>query len=81
MRKVRPQLLKPGDKIGVVSPARFVLPSEIEGALEWLKHIGLVPVLGKHVYDQDNQFAGTDKDRASDIIGFLENDEIKCNDY
>ena len=78
MKKIKPALLKPGDKIGIVSPARFVVPSEIAGAKEWIKRQGYIPILGKHVFDQQNQFAGSDIDRASDIKNFLEDPEISC---
>ena len=78
MRKIKPPLLKAGDKIGIVSPARFVLPSEIEGALGWIEKMGLVPVLGKHVFDQDKQFAGKDEERAADFKGFIEDPDIAC---
>ena len=78
MKKVKPALLKQGDKIGIVSPARFINPSEIEGALEWLKQRGFIPILGKHVFDSLNQFAGKDEDRASDIMDFITDPEISC---
>lgn len=78
MRKIKPALLKPGGKVGIVSPARFVIPAEIESALKWISSLGFEPVLGEHVYDRCNQFAGKDKDRASDIINFIEDPEISC---
>ncbi len=78
MRKNKPATLKPGDKIGIVSPARFVIPSEIDGALKWIRSKGFEPVLGKHVFDRMDQFAGEDKDRASDIKAFMEDPEISC---
>ena len=78
MKNVRPPLLKKGDKIGIISPARFVEPSEIEGGVKWLSTMGFKPVLGKHVYDRQDQFAGKDKDRASDLVEFLQDPDIKC---
>ena len=56
MKKTRPPLLKKGDKIGIVSPARFVEPHEIAPAIEWLKEKGYVPVLGKHIYKREALF-------------------------
>jgi muramoyltetrapeptide carboxypeptidase len=78
MRKDKPALLKSGDKIGIVSPARFVIPSEIEGALSWMRQRGFIPVLGKHVFDRLDQFAGSDRDRAEDIRAFIDDPEIAC---
>lgn len=78
MKKIKPPLLKPGAKVGIVSPARYIEASEIEGAYEWIKRQGYEPILGKHVFDKYNQFAGRDIDRASDISTFLEDPEISC---
>ena len=78
MKTIKPPPLKPGDKIGIVSPARFIDPGEIEGALNWIRARGYEPVLGKHVFDRYNQFAGTDIDRANDIISFINNPDIAC---
>jgi len=35
-------------------------------------------VLGKHVFDRLDQFAGKDKDRAADISAFMNDPEIAC---
>lgn len=78
MNTIKPPALKAGDKIGIVSPARYVAPSEIEGALKWITDQGYEPVLGKHVFDRHNQFAGSDADRASDLISFINNPDITC---
>jgi muramoyltetrapeptide carboxypeptidase len=77
MEKISPPVINKGDKIGIISPARFVNMSEVEGALQWLRGLGLIPVIGKHAFDRDNQFAGNDRDRASDLASFLQDPEIR----
>ncbi len=43
-----PPLLKPGDKIAIVSPSGTVLPKRVDGAVHAFKEWGFVPVEGKH---------------------------------
>lgn len=43
-----PPLLKPGDKIAIVSPSGTVLPERVDGAVHAFKEWGFVPVEGKH---------------------------------
>ena len=71
--------LKKGDKVGVVSPSSFVFyPERIERGVEYLKSLGLVPVLGKHVFGKFRYMSGTVKDRADDLMSFYKDPEIKA---
>ena len=73
-----PSHLSPGDKVGIVCPARKISEAELAPAIADLKKWGFVPVLGKHVYAIDHQYAGTDAQRASDLQDMIENPEIKA---
>lgn len=73
-----PDFLTKNDKIGIVAPARSVISAEIEEAVNVLGKAGLQVVLGKNLFGKENQFSGTDKERAEDIQEFLDNDEIKA---
>jgi len=73
-----PPYLKVGDQIGLVSPARKIAMSEIRAAIKMLQSWGLEPVFGAHLFSQDNQFAGTDEQRAVDFQEMLDNPEIKA---
>ena len=75
---IRPPYLKEGDQIGLVSPARKVSMDEIRAAIKMFQNWGLEPVFGHHLFDQENQFAGSDEKRAADFQGFLDNPEIKA---
>ncbi len=71
--------LNPKDKVGIASPAGFINNmEEIAPALEYLQSLGLEPIIGKHVLDKYFYMGGTDVDRASDLNGFLADDEIKA---
>ena len=59
--------LKIGDKIGVVATARKISLEEIEPAIKILKSWGLKVVLGKNLFREQNQFSGTDDERAKSL--------------
>lgn len=73
-----PDFLVPGQKIGIVSPARKISKTEIEPALDIIKKRGFVPVLGKNIFHEFHQFAGTDNERAADFQDMLNDAEIKA---
>ncbi len=62
-----PEFLKPGDKIRIVSPAGKVKKEFVIPAVEWLTQKGFKVELGKHVFADHFQFAGTDKQRLEDL--------------
>ena len=59
--------LKSGDKIAIIATARKISEQELAPSVEILKQWGLQPVLGKNIYAQENQFAGSDAQRAEDL--------------
>lgn len=70
-----PGYLKPGDKIRVVSPAGKVKEQHVLPAVEWLKHQGYKVELGKHVFADHFQFAGTDNQRLEDLQTAIDDPE------
>ena len=74
----RPELLKKGDKIGIVATARKISIGELSATIKLLVSWGLVPVIGKSIGAEENQFAGSDKERAKDLQSFLDNKDIKA---
>ncbi|PLX23081.1 MAG: LD-carboxypeptidase [Marinilabiliales bacterium] len=75
---ITPVSLKKGDKIGIVAPARKIKKNEIEPAIKIFESWGLKVELGKNIFTEDRQFAGTDKQRAKDLQYMLDNPEIKA---
>jgi muramoyltetrapeptide carboxypeptidase len=73
-----PPFLNKGDKVGIVAPARWVTPEEIESALKVFEGWGLEVVRGENLYKQHHQFAGTDMERAADLQAMLDNETIKA---
>lgn len=73
-----PAYLKSGDKVAVVSTARKVSEAEMTPAVELLKQWGLETAFGKNLFNQLNQFAGTDEDRTQDFQEALNDPSVKA---
>ena len=73
-------MLKYGDKIAIVccSNGQKRTNAEIIKSLEkTLKDIGLQPVFSDYIYERENIFSGTAKERADSLMKFYKDDEIK----
>ena len=73
-----PPSLKDGDVIAIVATARKVTPEEMFPAIEFLKENGFRVLCGKNLYEVENQFAGSDKQRAEDLQWAINQPEIKA---
>jgi len=71
-----PHSLKQGDKIAIVAPAGRLPPKGLDEAIKVLTSWGLKVVLGEHVYDTDNYFAGEDLARHADFQQTLDDNSI-----
>ncbi len=70
--------LKKGDTIAIVSPARAIEKEKVEPAIRFFESHGLNVLVGKHVYDVDNQMAGTDDDKVADIQRFIDDKNVRA---
>ncbi len=70
-----PKYLKSGDKIRIVSPAGKVKEEYVLPAVEWLTQQGFKVELGKYVFADHFQFAGSDKQRLDDLQTALDDPE------
>ncbi|MEX1384326.1 LD-carboxypeptidase [Lutibacter sp.] len=77
---IKPPYLKKGDTVVIISPAGILFnkKAEIEQAKKLLKSWDLNVILGKNIFNQNNQFAGTDIERASDFQKALDTKNIKA---
>jgi muramoyltetrapeptide carboxypeptidase len=75
---IQPPLLKKGDKIGIIAPARKISREEIQLAVDLFSRWGLEIVLSKNLFNVDNQFAGTDGERAEDLQAMLDDASVKA---
>lgn len=74
----QPPFLKPGDTIGIIAPSRKIGPDKIEPCIQLFESWGLKVLLGKNVYAEDNQFAGTDNQRRQDFQDMLDKESVKA---
>ncbi len=64
----KPKPLKQGDLIRIVSPASPLLPEKVDFAQAMLESWGYRVDFGKHCFDWTDHLAGSDEDRASDLM-------------
>lgn len=75
--KKKPKALKLGDTIGIVSPSSGIWErSELEQSIQAIEKLGYKVKLGKYVLASKNYLAGTDQQRAEDLMWAFENPEI-----
>lgn len=75
---ILPPFLKKGDRVAITAPARSVSRQEIVPAIETLRSWGLEVAEGEHLYSVYHQFAGGDRERASDLQRFLDDPSIRA---
>ncbi len=73
----RPPILQPGDTIGIVTLGSPLEASVIDARISTLLDMGFTVVLGQFVYAQNGFLAGTDQERAADLMAMFENDQVK----
>ncbi|MGP4068082.1 S66 peptidase family protein [Halobacillus sp. B29] len=67
---VKPQRLNYGDRVGVIAPAGPPIEEDLKRGLDVLRSLGLDPVLGAHVLNQNHTFsylAARDEERLEDL--------------
>ena len=63
-------ILKKGDKIGIIAPSVGLNDKDITPSVNYLKKIGLTPILANNLNKSYRYMAGTDKERANNINKF-----------
>lgn len=75
---VTPRYLSRRDKIAIVATARKIELNELTDATKFFNDLGLKVIYGQHLFKENNQFAGTDQERASDFQCMLDDASIKA---
>ena len=77
-RSIRPYRLRAWDQVRLIAPAGVIYKKiRIQIAMESVSALGFIPTLGKHVHDRYGYFAGTDADRAADIMDAFQDPGVK----
>ncbi|AXF57561.1 S66 peptidase family protein [Salicibibacter kimchii] len=74
---IQPPALQAGDTVGVVTLGSPLEAEIIDTRVQTLEAMGLNVVLGRHVYDWDGFLAGTDQERAADVMAMFEREEVR----
>lgn len=73
-----PSFLQKGDTVAIIGTARKISKEEIQPAVTLLESYGLSIVLGQYLFETDNQYCGTDKQRTDDLQWALNDRNIKA---
>ncbi|WNQ10765.1 LD-carboxypeptidase [Paenibacillus aurantius] len=74
---LKPPRLQAGDTIGIVTLGSPLAPDIINSGLDVVRGMGFQVVLGKYVYANNGYLAGTEEQRASDLMSMFTNDQVK----
>ncbi|MEQ8525568.1 LD-carboxypeptidase [Gracilimonas sp.] len=76
-QKIKPKALKAGDTLGLVAPASPIYESSVfDEMLTNLQGLGFKLKLGKYVRSQRGYLAGTDQQRADDLMNMFRDPEV-----
>ncbi len=75
---IKPPTLKKGDTVGIVTLGSPLDPAEIDERIAFLKDLGFRVILGDSVYASDGYLAGTDQQRACDLMKMFQNKEVRA---
>lgn len=73
-----PPALKPGDRIGICSPAGYIMQEDILPAKERISTWKFEAVIGKTIGKRDFSFGGSDQERIDDFQEMLDDTEIRA---
>jgi len=79
MIPLKPPRLRPGDLIGLVSPASTIAdPSRIERGVRYLEGCGYRVIVGAHITKVFGYLAGTDEERVADLHSMFSNSAVRA---
>ena len=79
MKPLKPSRLRPGDLIGLVSPASPIAdPSRIDKGVRYLESLGYRVEIAPSVLKNHGYLAGTDEERAGDLHAFFARKDVRA---
>ncbi len=75
---LKPDYLKAGDRVRIVSPAGFAAEEKVLPAVKLLRDEGFEVILGDHVFTRHFRFAGSDEQRLADLQQAFDDPECKA---
>lgn len=74
--KILPKRLKKGDTIGLVTPGGQIVKRQLDETVEKLQKLGFKTYYTDKILAQYGYFAGTDKERADDLMHLFTNQNV-----
>jgi muramoyltetrapeptide carboxypeptidase len=74
---IKPPGLKSGDKLALVAPGSYISEEELQDSIKNLSQLGFETAYSEKILLQNGYFAGTDKDRAEDLMKMFSDKSIK----
>jgi muramoyltetrapeptide carboxypeptidase len=78
MQAHTPSYLQPGDEIRIISTARAVDKEFIDLAVTEIEKRGFSVSLGENLFKRENQFAGSDEERLSDLNEAVRDKKVRA---
>ncbi|CAM4230601.1 muramoyltetrapeptide carboxypeptidase [Pedobacter westerhofensis] len=75
-RQIIPPYLKPGNTIGITSPAGYIGLEEIRSSVALMESWGFKVQVGQSIGKKDFTYGGTDTERAADLQQMLDDPQI-----
>ena len=76
--KIQPPFLKPGDEVGIISPAFYIEEKALSESVKILERWGLKVNVGRNALKRFGPLAGTDTERLSDLQEMTDNRNIRA---
>jgi muramoyltetrapeptide carboxypeptidase len=74
-----PDLLKSGDKVGIVATARKISATDVEFAVRVLSSWGLKVITGRNISSSSHSYlSGSDEERRADLQGMIDDPDIRA---
>ena len=73
-----PPYLKPGDTIGITSPAGFITTEQVRPSVLQMESWGFKVKIGETIGKRDFTFGGTDLERLADFQKMMDDPNIKA---
>jgi muramoyltetrapeptide carboxypeptidase len=74
---IKPLALQQGDTVGIVTLGSPLAAETIDARIAYLRSIGLKVIVGRHVYAANGFLAGTDQQRAEDLMAMFANESVR----
>jgi len=76
--RIKPRVLRPGDKVGIVAPASNVKREMLDAGCDGLRRAGYEPIYFESILERDLYFAGSVERRARELEDMFLRDDIRA---